>query len=97
MQAYLYYVFDSPTMSDAEYDKLSYYVAEHWDQLDPVRQWQLGSPDTLRASGHHIRFTTLSVYGARSVYREAFNRPPPTSPPEEWREREDGLRFVTAV
>jgi hypothetical protein len=86
--AYLYYVLDaSPLMSDYDYDALSQYVANHWSELDPLRQWQLGDPESTRASGAHFLFTAYSIHSARRAYLEHFNRYAPGEPPEEWLER----------
>lgn len=96
--AYLYYVMDSPTMSDGEYDKLSQYVAEHWDKLDPVRQWQLGDAASTRAGGSHIKFTAYAVGAARNLYWQTHKRYSVYPYPTRWKKRkEDDLRYVTAV
>lgn len=95
--AYCYYVLDNPVMTDAQYDKLSIIVAEGWDELDPVRQWQLESAAATRAGGHHIKFTAFSV-SAAYYQHSLFHRQYATRPlPTEWKEREDGLRYVTAT
>ena len=57
MSAYLYYRQASPVVHDAYYDRLSREVAKGWQLLDPLRQWQLGSPDELLATGHHVKVT----------------------------------------
>ena len=98
--AYLYYVLDGPTMSDAKFDELSRFVADHWEELSELRQWQLGSPDELRASGGHIRFTVASVHAARQAYIEYYRRYPSVGPPADWKEHTIGgfpYRYVTAV
>ena len=40
LSAYLYYRCDTNVIDDGEYDKLSLFVAENWDKLDPQLQWQ---------------------------------------------------------
>ena len=59
MSAYLYYRCDSPAISDGEYDKLSLYVAKHWDALTEQLQWQLGDADAIRATGMGILITQM--------------------------------------
>mgnify|MGYP003335814551 FL=1 len=59
MSAYLYYRCDSPAISDGEYDKLSLYVAKHWDELDEQLQWQLGDAEAIRATGMGILITQM--------------------------------------
>lgn len=71
--AYLYYVHDAPTISDARFDQLCNIAADGWDQLHPTRQWQLESPEATRATGMHFKFTTLCVGAARAEYAR-FNR-----------------------
>lgn len=64
MSAFLYYRLSSPVLTDAAYDKLSIKVAKAWDVLSPLRQWQLGSPEDLQATGSHIKVTTMAMHGA---------------------------------
>lgn len=97
VQSYLYYVLDAPTMSDGEFDKLSVYVSQHWDELDPVRQWQLGSPEAIYSSGAHIKFTVYSVAAAHQLYKEA-NGKWPDAYHHKWKtDRKMKLRYCTAV
>ncbi|WP_316172951.1 DNA ligase LigA-related protein [Bradyrhizobium sp. SZCCHNRI2049] len=95
--AYIYYCLDHNIMSDHEYDALSNFVADHWDELDPVRQWQLGSPEQIRASGFHILYTVLAVDAARQAFHEHTGRYPHQRIPGRWkRNKELGLRYVTS-
>ena len=57
----LYYSFNESMMADEKFDKLCVEVVEEWDQLPPLRQWQLGSAEEIKASGFHIKATTLAV------------------------------------
>lgn len=102
VQAYLYYVLDAPTMSDGEYDKLSVVAADGWGQLEPVRQWQLGDPESAKAGGSHFKYTAATIGAARSEYHRQFRRHARAVPEHEahtgnWKTHEDGLRYVTAV
>lgn len=98
--AYLYYVLDaSPLMPDCDYDAQSVYVAEHWYDLDPVRQWQLGDPGSTRATGAHFKFTAYTVGGARHAYWKRYGKCAPGELPAEsdWKlDGPNGLRYVTA-
>lgn len=96
VSAYLYYVCDAPILSDAEYDRLSCVAATGWGELHPDRQWALGEPDEIRASGCGIKFSSLAVHAARTAYTQHFKRTPPFPLPTTWRERSDGVRYVTA-
>ena len=98
--AYLYYVLDSPTISDHEYDQLSVYVSQHFKKLNKIRQWQLGSANDIYSGGSHIKFTVMAVNAAREMYREANGSDPELPSPEEWKEEKFSgitLRYVTAV
>lgn len=57
----LYYAFDLSPIEDAEFDRLCKEVCEEWSGLSPLRQWQLGSPEDLQASGYHIATTWLTT------------------------------------
>jgi len=97
VQAYLYYVLDAPTMSDAEYYKLSVYAADHWDELTDERKFCLGSPEELRASGHHIKFTMFCIDAALEVYKAAHGKYPVFVPAPKWKTHKPlKLRYCTA-
>ena len=70
MSAYLYYRCDSPVISDGEYDKLSLYVAEHWEELDEQLQWQLGDADAIRATGMGILITQMGMGAAHHWHKK---------------------------
>lgn len=98
--SYMYYMFDAPPLSDGEYDALCKIVADNWDQLDPVRQWQLGSADEIRASGFGIKHTAYSVAAAYALYFETHGKPPsfPWPAPKRWkRDKVMKLRYVTSA
>lgn len=97
--AYAYYVLDRPIMDDARYDRLAGFVADNWAELALERQWALGSPEELRASGHHIRFSSAAVYAAEARFRELFREEPPVTPAlwRVWEEAPGAWRYVTAA
>lgn len=70
MASYLYYRCDSPAISDAEYDKLSMFVAKHWDKLDKQLQWQLGSAEDIRATGSGILITQMGQGAAHHWHKK---------------------------
>ena len=74
MSAYLYYRCDVSVMSDAEYDKLSLYVAKHWDKLDEQLQWQLGDPESIRTTGSGIIITQMGQGAAHFWYKSKHNK-----------------------
>jgi hypothetical protein len=83
--AYLYYRCDSPIVSDGAYDHLSNFVAETWDFLDPVRQWQCGSAQEIAAGGSHILITQMGESCARARHLKKFGCLPAVGPITEWK------------
>lgn len=77
MSSYLYYRRDSPILSDAEYDALVDVVANGWEHLEPIRKWQLESPEAIRTTGHHVRVTRLTEAAACSWHIERTGHIPP--------------------
>lgn len=93
--AFLYYVMDSPTMSDHEYDMMSIYVADNWDQLSDVRKWACGDADSTRASGAHFKFSVYNVDAALYQLHSRFMTPGEYHA-FNWKE-ENGLRYITTA
>jgi hypothetical protein len=60
----LYYGLDSSMMSDAEFDESCKRLAAQFDQLDPVRQWQLESAEAISASGYQVKVTQAAASAA---------------------------------
>lgn len=70
MSSLLYYGWNSPILSDGEYDQMCIDLANDWDQLSAFRQWQLGDdPLDILASGMFVKVTLQAAYGAREWYR----------------------------
>ncbi|AKQ75835.1 hypothetical protein FDH82_gp45 [Roseobacter phage RDJL Phi 2] len=88
MASWLYYEMNVSVMPDAEFDSLCQQVAAELEWFDamgecgisPIRRVQLGEPDALKASGHHIKVTQASIGGAVAWYnyrrRRAFMKEP---------------------
>lgn len=76
MAAYLYYQHSTPIVSDAAFDAACKFVAANWDALEPIRQWQLGSPDEILSSGHHIKITQFGEDAAIAWHQRKFNHEP---------------------
>lgn len=76
MLSHLYYDRDVSLVEDGEFDRLCTFVADNWEGLEPVRQFQLESADAVRASGHHIKITQLGVAAAERLWRERHPRTP---------------------
>lgn len=94
--SYMYYVLDESPMTDHEFDHMCQYVADHWEELQDDRKFCLGSPEDIRASGAHIKFTVMCVDAARTMYYEKHNAPPAYPYPHKWkRDRKLRLRYVT--
>lgn len=70
MLAHLYYDRNVNLVADQEYDALSNFVADHWDEVHPFRQWQLGDAHSIRSSGCHVKLTRLSIAAAERVWSE---------------------------
>ena len=92
--AYIYYVLDESVMLDSEYDAWSAYVADHWDELHEDRKWALESPEAIRASGYHIKFSTQAYYSALALFQEKFKRVSPRYP-EQWSRLPNGVLYCT--
>lgn len=94
--AYLYNVLAAPTISDARFDDLCRIAADGWDQLDPVRQWQLESPEATRATSMHFKYTAATIGAAREEYHRINRRYAPPAE-EDWKTDHMGIRFVRGV
>ena len=94
--AYIYYVLDDNIMSDDEYDKLSIYVADHWDELSEARQWALGDAESTRASGSHFKFTMATV-GSAYYQLEALEKATKREFPTQWTYDFEFGRYRTAA
>lgn len=99
INAFLYYVLDAPVISDYEYDRFSRYVADYWDDLHPDRQWACGSADQIRASGHHIKFSSMAVGAALNYHKYNTGQQLWSWPYGHpvWRVRRNGTSFVTCA
>lgn len=94
--AYLYNVLAAPTISDARFDELCRIAADGWDQLDPVRQWQMESPEATRATSMHFKYTALTIGAAREEYLRMNRRYAPAAD-TDWKQGPNGLRYVTGA
>jgi hypothetical protein len=86
MSSMLYYGLDTSLWSDADYDEGCKRLVAEFDQLDPMRQWQLDSAEAISASGFKVKVTQAAAHGAlawlqstgnnRLIYRtRAWRRP----------------------
>lgn len=57
----LYYSFNLSPISDGEFDRLCVEVAAGWEDLHPLRRWQLGSAGEIKASGFTVKTTYLTL------------------------------------
>lgn len=86
----LYYHYNDEILPDTEYEKLVHQVIERWDELDPIRQWQLGSKEDIHASGFRVIQTQLSASGALSYFKEIEKRMP-NDPTMKWYKASCGM------
>lgn len=84
MSAYLYYERNCNVLSDGDYDKLSNFVADHWSELTPQLQWQLGSAEDVRATGSHILITQQGESAAITWFRNNFKHYPEGKDVSSW-------------
>lgn len=98
MSAYLYYRRQSPVIPDSAYDALSLVVAGGWEELDEHLRWQLGDPDSVRATGAHFRITAATENGALAWHFSENGTGPAgySISSDEWREGPGGVRWVPA-
>lgn len=88
MSCYLYYCCDVNVLSDGDFDKCCQHAAEFFNRLSPLRQFLLGSPGQIRATGHHVLVTDLAVCGACRWYFDKTGNPTPWHELEwTWNER----------
>lgn len=87
MSAYLYYHRDSPVLPDGDYDEVSKYVADNLDELSPQMQWQLESPEAIRATGQGIKITPMGESASIAWYKTNTGFDPVGSDlhPKDWR------------
>ena len=62
----LYYGLDEEFMPDPDFDQLCKRLANEWEGLTSLRQWQLGSPEEIAASGFHVKVTWAAESAAVS-------------------------------
>lgn len=94
--SFLYYMLDEPCMSDAQYDRMSTFVADYWDELLPDRKWCMRDPEETRSSGAHFRFTSLAACAALNRYKYITGKELTWHPDMVWRERKkDGCSYIT--
>lgn len=96
IHAFLYYVMDSPIISDERYDKLSKFVSRNWDELSPDRQWACGSPRDIWSSGYHIKFSSHAVSAALNFLKYKTGEMYENYHEDVWRAKKNGTRYVTA-
>lgn len=66
MASFLYYSLDISIVDDEVFDGWCFRLSKEWDNLDRQRQWQLGDPKSIRASGFHVKLTHATLGGALS-------------------------------
>lgn len=69
MSSYLYYRLNVNPITDHEFDDLCKYCVKAWNELPPIRQWQLGTRKEILASGYRVKVTPMAEAGAWSWAR----------------------------
>jgi len=70
MSCYLYYGCNCNVLDDAQYDAATRLVAERWSEIDPVRQFQLGSPEKILTTGSHVKLTRYTICAAMAWHHQ---------------------------
>ncbi len=98
MASLLYYSLDISMFTDAEYDDKCKKVADHFNEIDPVRQWQLGSPEDIRTSGFGVKITVLAASAtAYWMQTKGYKQRPLFYRSREWRtDKKNDLRWLGA-
>ena len=60
----LYYSLDIPMLEDGEFDRMCCLLHDLWEDLSPIRQWQLGSAEEIRSSGNFTKATMAAAYAS---------------------------------
>jgi hypothetical protein len=97
-----YYGLDESLIPDHEFDGYCQRLHDEWEDLSRVTQWKLGDPQSIHASGYHVKLAERDVAGLAEVlfqrgslrYRivAPYNFPPPNVDPEfkfKWTEATD--------
>lgn len=84
MASFLYYSLDKSIIPDSEFDAMCKRLSDNWDDLDRLRQWQLGSAKEIRASGYHVKVTHATIGGALSWLEDLVDF---TYPEGQWSKR----------
>lgn len=80
----LYYRHDHSFMTDTDFDAMCREVAGSWQHLSPVRQFMLGSPGEIRASGYHVKVTHAAENGAFAWMRQMRCKPSQVGRITDW-------------
>ena len=67
MLSHLYYDRAVSIIPDFEFDRLCRYVSDHFDEISPVVQWQLGSAEAIKSSGFHVKITCMGASSANGI------------------------------
>jgi hypothetical protein len=91
-----YYQWDDSLMTDVEYDANCRLLADRWDELTPLLQWQLGSPAEIKTSGMHVKVTRAGYFSAREWVKSSTGHYPRT-PRRKWtKSKEFNLSYMEA-
>lgn len=69
MSCYLYYVEDSPAITDSEFDELSKKVLERWDEITHYHKDLITKEDLEAGTGYAIQYPLIVQSSARDWFR----------------------------
>lgn len=84
MASFLYYGLDESAVPDATFDGWCKEVAGRWDELDPYRQWTLGTRAEILASGYKVKVTLACASAAIAWWNDASGEELRCHPTREW-------------
>jgi len=80
----IYYGLDESVVDDSQFDAWCKKLAKQWHKLDEFRQWQLGSAESIRTSGFHVKCTMATLGGAIAWLNEQGKLKAPVGPSQNW-------------
>lgn len=75
IHSFLYYGLSHNIIADHEFDAMCQQAADEWDELSPLRQWQLGSPSAIRATGFHCKITMAGIGACEDLLKGRISLP----------------------
>jgi len=93
MSSYLYYQRNTNVLDDGEYDELSTYVADNFDDISEQLQWQLESAEAIRATGNGVKITKMGEASAIAWHENNVGKLPEGSIPIPYKDWKKDKKF----